>query len=258
MALVLVLALTPGIRAAQEQTELEKEFDLLAKQIVNVLQDKKTSEMRFGTVTCKEDKNDPHGSGIRVHLERRLTERKVVITDTATYELVVEYGYERKTKDSLEEIYVTARLRKGKEVANLPPLKRLSSKDMRDKCLFSSHCVELNPSASRMDRDKVFADSRDKDHRKFEVGGEFNSRISANKGSRYSVEIEAGPKGGKARLVARTPVAVEGCPQVTLSVEEEYVIRVYNTSDHEIIAQVFVDGVDIFQFSRDSAKGVPK
>ncbi len=250
-----LLAVSPCARADDgnkylNQTKLEEGLDLLAAQIVDVLTKREAKELRFGEIVCPSNKDDPHGAWLQRDLTVRIEKRKVSISPKATYDLRVEYGYERRD-GAVSEVYILASLRKGNENVELPKLNRIPSDDMRDKLRMAAFCVSLSPSDSKQDRDNAFCDARKAPS--VHLSGDTKSRISASAKSKYYVELLVGPKDGKEKR-ERTATVQDGYALAKIDKDEEYQLRIVNNSTTEAACRVFIDGIDIFEFTDDRQK----
>jgi hypothetical protein len=79
------------------------------------------------------------------------------------------------------------------------------------------------------------------------------SLISNSPNCPYSIEVLAGPEGdGRTRPTQARPARIkDGMAFVDVKEQEVYEVRVYNRSPKDVAARVFVDSIDMFQFSDD-------
>jgi hypothetical protein len=253
LAPLMVALLCSPVQAQRDynRTELDRELDNLAGKIQDILTRRPPAELRFGPCTCLDNKEDAHGSGLQLALFARLKSRKIAVKDKAAYELTVEYGFVYDNRAALEILRVRAVLRKEGAPRGTPlPLEvALTTKDMRDLTRFSGNSVSLPPDGSAQERNKAFRDGRKKPT--VHLGGLLKTRVSSSAGSPYYVELLAGPKNGKRTLRERKASVENGVAFARVDLDEEYQVRIGNLSVHEVACRVFIDGIDMFEFSDD-------
>ncbi len=258
--LAAVLVCGPTARAdSPDATELEKQLDVLAGQIADALKSRKADQVKVGEVACPTRKNDPHAAWLQQDLTARLTRRKVTVTQTANYELTIEYGFTMSAKDKVEELYILAKLRKdGVPERELPRIGRIASTDLRDKLRMASACVSLDQAAfgEKRDAQRVAAEKEPKAH----LSGDLKTRVSAVPDSPYYLELLVGPKGGKDdQFRERKATIKNGLALAQIDKDEEYRIRIANNSKVEQACRVYIDGIDLFELSDDRLpSGDPK
>jgi hypothetical protein len=216
--------------------------------VTEILTTSRETKLKVGEVTCPAKKDDPHAASLQQGITVRLERRKVVVTDQASYELVMEYGFEQSKEANWQELYVVARIRKeGKPFRTLPTVR---SSDMRDKLRMATTCVLLDKEGSKEERDKQLQVVREKP--KVHLGGDLKTRVSTTPTSPYYIELLVGPKGGKDADFRERRAGVEGGVALAqIDKDEEYRVRIFNGSKVEAACRVYVDGIDVFELSDD-------
>ena len=121
--------------------------------------------------------------------------------------------------------------------------------------LQSTGPLPMDPSkdqtAQRRERNQAIQDQV-KDPKAF-IDPAHPTLVSSAEGSPYRVEILAGPIGdGKVRPTLARPARLEkGFAVIEVERGEVYEVRIHNSSPEEVAAKIFVDGIDVFQFSDD-------
>lgn len=239
-----------------DRTKLDEKLDLLADQIADVLTSRKAGELKLADVVCKSDPADPHAAWLQRDMTVRVERRKVKVDDKAAFSLRLEYGFERRA-GAVSEVYIQATLTAGANEVPLPKVNRISSDDMRDKLRLVSVCVSLAPDDTKQQRDDTFTEAQDKPS--VHLGGMLKGRVYAKKGSPYAVELVTCPSGRDGPLRERAATVKGGVAVAELDKFDEYRVRIVNDSKAEAACRVYVDGIDVFEFSDDrAANGEPK
>lgn len=247
LAAVLLCGSVPNQARTQEGTELERNLDSLVAQVADVLKANRSDRIKSPKVRCREKEDDPQGAWIEQAITMRLKSHKIQISNEAGIELFTEYSFQASSQHTGRQIVLESRILK--DGAGQQVLPKITSTDMRDKLRLAGSCISIPPNGTKQERSEAF-DTQCEQPGAF-LSGDQKTRISPSKNSPYYVEMLAGPKGGKGQLRERKASVEGGKALAQIDRDEEYRIRIANNSKTESACQVFIDGINIFEFSED-------
>jgi len=237
--------------------DLQEQFRKIAKEIKQYLDKVSAKDVALGEFTPSPDSRtktvaDPL---LRQVIETELMNVKVVINDKSECVLSAVFSLNEKDKEGFHYWTLNLQLRLPGQAnpINLPtPVK---TKDMRILPQLLGVTGVLTPTGSAVERNQELGMMVAEP--KVHLDGEFNSRIGASKESQYRITILAKKPDGVAK--ERSATVRNGEAFMNLDLNEEYMVRIENATQHEPAVKCSIDGIDIFEFSEEkNEQGSPK
>lgn len=254
------LVISSGHARANPSDPLRDEIAELAKSVKDVLDEEKQSAVAVGDFTGPPRLDSQFGPGIATALADELTRAGVTVSKKADLTLTGNYSDADEKLgggDTQLVIKINARIlaRNGDELVKLS--QKLPSRKITDNATVAKvtgATVALPPAGSKPDRNEKIREAL-KEPSVFVDG----TKVSAKKGANLAVEVLVRPRPGAAPE-ARKPKVEDGQAVVALERDEVYELRLHNAHACEGAVTVSIDGLDVFQFSkdRDPKTGRPK
>jgi hypothetical protein len=250
LPLAALLCLGTGTPASRAGGNLRLEMARVADNVAKLLEGKGTNSIAVGAFSAPAHVNGSAGPSISKVLAEELQKKSITVTTRAEYEIKGDYNdvIDKQTKLLAARIRARVEDRSGNVLVNLEA-GVFGDADLA--ALFGT-TAELPPYADEKARDKELQKAIDKP--KVTIT---DYRASASPQSPYAVEILVGRSGGKT-FVPRPAHEEDGCAFVPIKRGEAYYVKLINNSNYEAAANLTVDGLSMFVFSKIREKGQPK
>jgi hypothetical protein len=245
------LILAAGAEAIADQA-LDQEMAELAKQVQGVVRDRGNA-VQVGEFVAKGDAAR-HGATGGPAIAKSLIDQleKLGVRTARDAELIVSGEFrditDRTSKLTALQIKARVEDRQGETIVDLASRGVF---DLTTIAALTGITLLTPPTASSTEREKAIDHAFDKVRSPYLEG----TRIAARAGSRYSIEILAGPDPGDGMpdIQSYKPRAAafdkDGLAFVNIRRGLVYAVKVINQADHDVAVTLAIDGLSMFAFS---------
>jgi hypothetical protein len=248
----MLLAPAPGRAevAVPEPPPTEKELAELAKSVQKLLRGRGEDAVSVGPFRCKRDPDVSHGPGLCRKLALELDRVGVKVRGDAGVSLEGEYEdkIDKRTKRVYIELTCRAVDRKG-GTGVLVTLKRGIFGESALVEFLAPNAAALNPAGTSEEREASLLEQIDSEKPLARLDG---TKVYAPAGRPYAVEFLV--KNGNAFEAVR-PKFKGAEVYVPLKRGDVFRVRLYNDAAHEGVAEMSIDGLNVFVFSEFAKAG---
>lgn len=232
-------------------SQLDEKMKELAE---SVLAFTKGKSVRVGVFSPTGLPDTSFGAGCTEALKHAINQRKPdAVSETANFVVNGNYLFvkSRTHTDLSRVVKIDARiidLTFGEEVTKIPFRVELDHTNAIAEVI--QETVALPPSGSKALRNQILVQSvlQPKAH----IHGRNNTLVSSNTESGLAVEILTHRSLNEPAMPRRASL-IGGRPFVDIAHDELYEVKLYNNTTREIAAQLSIDGIDMYHFSKDRA-----
>jgi hypothetical protein len=246
---LVLAALLGGAGPARAQAGLKAELADVSKKIKETMG---ATPVKVGEFAGPRRLQSSGGPGIAKALTDALKKQKVKVDDNAQYTLDGDFTDFNDEQSGRLAVRITLRLR-GPRDFNLVLARTIVPKDAQDTSVQDLLGVSTSLPASSSDQERDDLIRASLKEPAVTIAG---TRVSARKGSPYSVEVQVQENGA---YVSKTPESVQGRAFIRMQRNDVYAIRLINESNFDAAVTLTIDGLNVFAFSEvKDATGDPR
>lgn len=237
-----------------DNSNLNKEIDELAKQVVKFLEDKGENQVAIGEWTGPASPPSSSGPAIKKALIDALEHQTLTIAPKGKFTIKGDYGATTDKESGMLVVRLNARMLDSQsqdEVFKFSPRGVNGEKELAKAFGLTA---SLSPNDDKQERNDKLKNSLNDPSVHIE-----GLQVMSAPNSPYRVEVLTKSSPSEAGE-ARQPKELDGLAFVDIKRNEFYEARLINDSEHDAAVTLSIDGIDVFEFSnlRDAASNKPR